>query len=209
NGCNFRCGYCYNSDLVLNYNNLVTIPEKDFFNFLESRRDYLQGVCITGGEPTLYRSLPKFCEKIKSLGYLVKLDTNGTNPDLLKILINNKLIDYIAMDIKASLKNYEKIIGVKVDKEKIKRSIAIIKESKIDYEFRTTIVPDVIDEKEIIEIGKMLNGCKRYFIQQFKADKKSIDKKYNDMESLSNKKLHSFKEVLNKNIKDVKIRNIF
>ena len=144
-GCNFRCGFCYNKELVLpeKTKSQIKIPEKEFFNFLKGRKNLLQGVTVSGGEPTIYEDLPDFIKKIKKLDYFVKLDTNGSNPEMLKDLIEKKLIDYVAMDIKAPLINtkYTQITGIKGILNKVKKSIKIIKNSGLDYEFRTTIVP--------------------------------------------------------------------
>ena len=203
-GCNFRCGYCYNSDLVFKHLSMPQISDKEIFSFLESRTRYLQGVCITGGEPTLYPDLIEFCSKVKKLGYLVKLDTNGTNPELLEKLL--KIVDYVAMDIKSSLDKYPDVVGVKVNIDNIKKSISLIKESGIDYEFRSTMVPDMIDKETIIKMGELLKGAKRFFIQQFKTNPKTIDKKYNSIKPLSMEKLEEFGEILKEYIDEVKIR---
>ena len=181
-GCNFRCPFCYNAELVLpeKIERQPIISEKDFFNFLKERKDLLEGVSLTGGEPCIYKDLPDFIKKIKNLGYSVKLDTNGSNPQMLKELIDKKLIDYVAMDIKAPFKNqkaksknqkYSKAIGVKMDFSKIKKSIEIIKNSEIDYEFRTTVVPMVHTKEDIIQIAKALSPAKRYYLQNFRPEK--------------------------------------
>lgn len=196
-GCNFRCRFCHNLELVLPelIKKQPKISEEDFFNFLETRRGLLDGVVVTGGEPTIYPDLSNFIKKIKNFGFLVKLDTNGTNPDILEKLINKKLIDYIAMDIKApigaktqnsklkaqnyniKIKNkYEKIIGVKTDLEEIKKSIEIIKNSKVDHEFRTTVVPTLHTRQDIIDIAEYISPSK-YFLQNFRIlTGKVIDK---------------------------------
>jgi len=114
--CNFRCGFCYNKDLVIDYDRLPSIQEEEIINFLKEKKKWLDGVVFTGGEPTLHRELPNFIKKIKEMGFLVKIDTNGTNPKMLKELIDNNIVDYIAMDIKAPLEKYDKITGVNVDK---------------------------------------------------------------------------------------------
>lgn len=174
-GCNFRCPFCYSSELVLPEKILKQprISEKDFFKFLNERKGLLDGVVICGGEPTIQKDLPGFIKKIKNLGFLVKLDTNGSNPEILKKLIADKLVDYIAMDIKAPLKSlkYEKATGVKVDLEKIRKSIEIIKNSGIDYEFRTTVVPTIHTKKDVIQIAKDIGPAKKYFLQNFRAEK--------------------------------------
>lgn len=208
-GCNFKCGYCQNAGLVLTPNKFSSIKEKTLFSFLKKRRELLDGVCITGGEPTIYKEkLLGLMQKIKKLGFKVKLDTNGSNPKLLKKIIEKKLVDYIAMDVKASLENYEKIIYVKTNLENIRKSIELIKNSGIKHEFRTTIVPDTINEKEIKGIGKLIKGANQFFLQQFKAVPTTIDKKYSEMPGLNAGKLKYFEKIMKKYVKKTGIRNI-
>ena len=199
-GCNFRCGYCYNPELVLpeQIKNQSIISEKEFFIFLKKRKGLLEGVVICGGEPTtqanevsaasqgntkcstsIHKGLIDFIKKIKKLGYLVKLDTNGSNPEMLKRLINEKLIDYVAMDIKAPLsqEKYEKVTGVKIDINKVKKSIELIKNSGLDYEFRTTVIPTIHTKEDIVQITKEISPAKKYFLQNFRPEK-TIDQKF-------------------------------
>ncbi|MFH1774508.1 MAG: anaerobic ribonucleoside-triphosphate reductase activating protein [Methanobacteriota archaeon] len=168
--CNFRCPYCQNPDLVVGYGELPTISEEEIFGHLKSRKKWLDGVCVSGGEPTLNSDLPEFLRKIKSMGFLIKLDTNGTNPEMLKKLLDEKLIDYAAMDIKAPLERYEEVVRVRVDLEKIKQSVEIIRNSGVDYEFRTTVVPGLLNSGDIEKICSWLRGSKRYYLQQFRSD---------------------------------------
>src|SRR3989338_1289419 len=165
--CNFRCGFCYNVDLVDDSNKLKEYTEEDILKFLEKRKNVLDGVCITGGEPALYDNLRGFISKIKSRGFKVKLDTNGARPDILKSLIDDGLLDYIAMDIKSSKEKYSKAAGIKVDIDKIQESINLIRDSGVDYEFRTTVVPDFFSEEDAKSIGEWLKGSKKYALQQF------------------------------------------
>ena len=165
--CNFRCGYCYNKDLVLHANQLTTIPENLVLNFLDKRKSFLDGLCIGGGEPTLHDDLPNFLIRVKKLGYAIKIDTNGSNPSMLQQLINTRLIDYCAMDIKAPLQKYVQVTNVPVDIGLIKQSIMILKKGAIDYEFRTTVTPDILSLKDIAELVSDLQTAKRYVIQQF------------------------------------------
>ncbi|MBI5253222.1 MAG: anaerobic ribonucleoside-triphosphate reductase activating protein [Euryarchaeota archaeon] len=169
-GCNFRCPYCQNPDLVAGYWELPTISEEEVFRHLKSRKKWLDGVCVSGGEPTLNKELPEFLRKIKSMGFLIKLDTNGTNPEMLKKLLDEKLVDYIAMDIKAPLEKYEEVVKTKVDLEKIKRSVEMIRSNDVDYEFRTTVVPGLLSSEDIEKICLWLRGSKRYYLQQFRPD---------------------------------------
>lgn len=190
---------CYNSELVLpeKIKEQRAIDEKDFFDFLEERKELLEGVCITGGEPTTYDDLPFFIKKIRKLGYLVKLDTNGSNPRMLKKLIDEKLIDYAAMDIKAPLglksqfsnpnfqlnsksqiPKYEEATGIKINLSKIKESVEILKNSDIGFEFRTTVVPGIHTKEDIVEISKWIGGPKvKYYLQNFRPEK-TIDPKF-------------------------------
>lgn len=165
--CNFRCGYCYNKDLVLHADQLSTISENWVLDFLESRKTFLDGLCIGGGEPTLHDDLPNFLIQVKKLGYAIKLDTNGSNPTMLQQLIRRHLIDYCAMDIKAPLQKYSQVTSVPVNIASIKRSITILKKGDIDYEFRTTVTPEILTLEDITELVSDLQTAKRYVIQQF------------------------------------------
>jgi len=150
---------------------LKTIPFEIIENNLKRQKDWIDGVCITGGEPTIHSTLPELCSKIKKMGFLVKLDTNGTNPTMLKDLIDNKLVDYIAMDIKAplTLEKYSKVTNVNTEKlvENVKKSIQILLESNVDYEFRTTVVPTLHTVDDVEQICQSLQGCKKYVLQEF------------------------------------------
>jgi pyruvate formate lyase activating enzyme len=158
-GCNFRCPYCQNSQLVLNPEKIPTISFDKIKEYLLKEKGWVDGVALTGGEPTIYPQLPEFIKKIKKLGLLLNLETNGANPEMLKKLIKEKLIDYVSMDIKNQFKEipYHKAAGVNIDLEKIRRSVEIIKNSGIDYEFRTTVVPKILGKKEIEETRDTLD----------------------------------------------------
>jgi len=174
-GCNFRCPFCYSSELVLHEKIKLQprISQKDFFKFLKERQGLIDGVVICGGEPTISKDLPEFIRKIKKLRFLVKLDTNGSNPQILKKLIKEGIIDYVAMDIKAPLESqkYNRGVGVKVDLDKIRESIEIIKNSYVDYEFRTTVVPTIHTKEDIIQIAKEISPAKKYYLQNFRPEK--------------------------------------
>ncbi|MBU2456910.1 anaerobic ribonucleoside-triphosphate reductase activating protein, partial [Patescibacteria group bacterium] len=177
-GCNFKCQFCYNPMLVYpSKKDHTLILENDLFYFLKKRIGKLDSVVITGGEPTVQQDLPKFIQKIKKLNYLVKLDTNGTNPEMLKNLIQKNLINYIAMDIKAPLEKYNQITGVEVDFNKIQKSIKIIMQSNLPYEFRTTVVPKFLDAEDIKKIGELIQGAKKWFLQNFKSNTDLVNKK--------------------------------
>lgn len=178
-GCNFLCPWCYSKELVLpeQMRKQPKIPEKDFFDFLKQRRELLEGVVVCGGEPTIHQDLPDFIKKIKKLGYLVKLDTNGSNPEMLEKLIEDKLIDYVAMDIKLPKEKYPKIFGKRLEIENIEKSIEILKQNKIDHEFRTTITPTILDKEDILRIAQWISGARKYFLQNFRPEK-TIDPKF-------------------------------
>jgi pyruvate formate lyase activating enzyme len=206
-GCNFRCPYCHNPELVdpEKIKKQPKIKQEDVFKLLDERKDFLDGVCITGGEPTLQKGLIGFIKKIKKKGFLVKLDTNGSDPAMLRKLIKAKLLDYIAMDIKADLPNYEKASGVKANLKNIKKSIDLIKKSKIDYEFRITVAPKLIKKKAIQEIAKLLKGAKKFAIQQFRNEK-VLDKAFEKIEPYTDKTIKDFEKILKKTIKKVEVR---
>ena len=169
-GCNFRCPFCHNASLVINPDNSETVNIDAFFEYLKKRRNILDGACITGGEPLLQKDISEFISRIKELGYAVKLDTNGSKPEVLRSLIDNKLIDYVAMDIKGTLEKYPLICGVEEGRfiNEVKESANILLENKVEYEFRTTVVRELHEKDDFHDIGKWISGAKRYFLQQFK-----------------------------------------
>ena len=165
-GCNLRCPYCHNSELVLPQEKRKNVSEDELFEFLVSRTGKLDGVCITGGEPTLHRSLPDLIRRIKKMGFLIKLDSNGTVPEMLEYIMREKLLDYVAMDIKNSPSRYAETCGANVI-EQVKKSVTLLKNGKIDYEFRTTVCHPFHLPDNMQEIGCWLRGAKRYYIQPF------------------------------------------
>jgi pyruvate formate lyase activating enzyme len=196
-GCNFRCRFCYNKDLV--EDNVDAISEKEVFKFLESRKGLLEAIVICGGEPTIHQDLPEFISKIKKLGFLVKLDTNGTNLDILKKVD----VDYIAMDIKAPNDKYKEITGLDCD---VQEAINWIKESGIDYEFRTTLVPGLVEKKEILDIAKWISPAKRYIIQNFIAQDTIIDENLRDKKSFEDQYLQDIVDEIKDLFDEVKFR---
>ncbi|MFA5917412.1 MAG: anaerobic ribonucleoside-triphosphate reductase activating protein [Candidatus Gracilibacteria bacterium] len=206
-GCNLRCGFCYNSEFVLPEKIKEIkdfIPEKIFFNFLKTKVGILDGVVICGGEPTINKDLYDFCKSIKELGFLVKLDTNGQNSKILKKLLDDKLVDYIAMDIKNSFGKYNLTTGVTEDLENYKESIEIIKNSDIDYEFRTTLVKGLHTKEDMLEIAKTLSGARKYFLQNFKGGK-TLDKDFVGKSFIVDE-LRQFKKICLPSIENVFIR---
>ena len=178
-GCNFRCPWCYSSELVLpeKIKNQPKISEKEFFDFLKERKTLLEGLVLCGGEPTYHKELPDLIKKIKKLGFLVKLDTNGSNPKMIKKLIDNKLIDYVAMDVKLPKERYPKIYGKRVKIKNIEESIKILKNEKIDSEFRTTVVPTILKKEDILKIARWISPAKKYYLQNFRPEK-TLDPKF-------------------------------
>jgi len=199
-GCNFNCPFCHN------YNLLETniYPFNDILSFLKERVNKIEAVTITGGEPTLHNELPLYIKQIKDLGYLVKLDSNGTNPTMLKELIDNKLIDYIAMDIKTSLDKYDDICKTSVDINKIKESINLIKNSNIDYEFRTTLINNYHNIDTIKDIGLLLKGSKRYRLQKYVLRESCPDQ---SLEEVNINVAKEYVKILHEYIEDVSLRN--
>jgi pyruvate formate lyase activating enzyme len=187
-GCNFRCPFCHNSELVLpeKIRSMEPIPEDDILRFLGERGRFLDALSITGGEPTLHEDLPCFIERVKELGLLVKLDSNGSRPEVLKNLFDNHLIDYIAMDVKGPAERYSELSGAKVDMDAISQSIELIIERAPDYELRTTIAPTITAE-DIEQTVNLVKGSKRYFMQAFVVPKGKdlVDPSWNEKKALS------------------------
>lgn len=207
-GCNFRCGFCHNPELVEPelLKNQPQIEEKEFFEFLADRKGKLDGVCITGGEPTIWKDLPEFLEKIKKLGFLVKLDTNATNPKTIKRLINSGLVDYFAVDIKNSPQKYGLTVGAKVDIGDIEKTLKAIAASNIYFELRTTAVPSLVETENVRAIKKWLEGLEiadkigLYAIQQFRPIK-TFDKNFLKVKPYGEERLKEMAKVFEGKIK--------
>jgi pyruvate formate lyase activating enzyme len=168
-GCNLRCPFCQNASLVLRPGTQPVLPEEEVLAYLAKRKNILEAVCITGGEPTLYPELPDFIQKIKALGYKVKLDTNGLNPSLLEDLVRKGLIDYVAMDIKSSPEHYSAAAGIPgLDLTPVRKTAAFLLKGSLDYEFRTTVVRELHSEEDMHSIGRWLKGAKAYFLQSYR-----------------------------------------
>lgn len=194
-GCNFRCPYCHNPELVNARRPQHLIPEEDVFSFLEKRKNKLDAVVITGGEPILQADLLEFLEKVKTMGYLIKLDTNGSDPRVIENIIDRRLADYLAMDVKAPLEKYQEITNSNIDYNEIKQSIRLIMHSGIDYEFRTTIVKSQLSKENILEIGKLIKGAKLYILQRF-VPSKVVDPKFLNELTFSDGKLQALQDTL-------------
>lgn len=205
-GCNFRCPFCHNGSLVLHASEQPEITPEEIFTFLKRRKGILEGVCVTGGEPTLYSELPEFLQKIHSLGYAVKLDTNGTNPQMLKKLVKEGYIDKVAMDIKAAPENYPVLTGISSpDMDAVKRSISFLLEGHVDYEFRTTIVKGLHTEQDFIRIGQWIAGAKACYLQVYKDSSEVIVPGFS---SFSPEESEHFRQILLKTVSLVEIRGI-
>ena len=203
-GCNFRCPYCHNAPLVLDPSHQGVVGEEVIFDYLKKRRGVLQGVVITGGEPTLMPDLRDFILKIRELGYEIKLDSNGTRPDVLASLIDEKIIDYLAMDIKNSKKRYAETVDIAgFDLTPVEESVSLLKKGAIPYEFRTTLVKEFIGAEDIAQIADWLEGAERYFLQHFKDSGNCIR---GDLHEIDEKKANEFKTVAEKKIKHVALR---
>lgn len=190
-GCDFNCPFCYSSELVIpeKIEKQPKIPEAVFFLFLQKRKKLLEGAVICGGEPTIHKDLPLFAKTIRNLGYLVKLDTNGSNPQMLTQLIEEELINYVAMDIKGPKDKYQDLTGERANIENVEKSIKILKSSRIDFEFRTTVVPDLLEKNDFTKIARWIGPGGKYYLQQFKPEK-TLDPNF------EGKKPHSFDELL-------------
>lgn len=205
-GCNFRCPFCHNASLVLAPKSQPIISEDEVFTTLKKRIGILEGVCITGGEPTLYVGLYDLIRKIKDLGFLVKLDTNGSNPHIISKLLEEGLIDYLAMDIKNSKEKYATTTAIKnLNTDKISESISILLDSSIDYEFRTTAVKNFHERSDFLSIGRWINNAKAYYIQAFEH---SADLISEGLSGFSLSELMQFKKIVSPFVKHIDIRGI-
>lgn len=199
--CNFRCPFCYNYKAL---EEAEEIKDTDILKFLRKRKGQLDGVVITGGEPTMQQGLVPFINIIKGLGYQIKLDTNGTNPELLEELILDRKIDYVAMDVKSCLSKYPQVCGNPyVNTDNIWNSIQLIKNSGIEYEFRTTVTDDNITEEDFTELCEMISGCSKYYIQRFQRTQYVLNQ---DCKVPSDEKLQKFLEIAKQYIENVSIR---
>lgn len=203
-GCNFRCPYCHNAPLVLDPAGQGALSEEYIFDYLKKRKGVLQGVAITGGEPTLMPDLKEFILKVRDLGYEVKLDSNGTRPDVLATFIEEKIVDYIAMDIKNSKERYAETVDVEnFDLSPVEESVKLLKKGNVEYEFRTTLVKEFISADDIRGIADWLAGAKRYFLQHFKDSGNCIRE---DLHEVDEKTAEEWKTIAEKKIARVALR---
>lgn len=204
-GCNFKCPYCHNPELVEPSLFRTSIKENDVIEFLESRKGKLDAVTICGGEPTLQDDLISFIKKVKKMGFAVKLDTNGSQPHVLRDLMNEKLLDYIAMDVKAPLNKYKDIVKSHVHENSIRESIKIILKTDIPYEFRTTLIQSQLDDNDILQIAKLIHGASHLVLQNF-VPVKTLDKSFMKEKSFSEDKIQKIKSRLEQQIPRVSVR---
>lgn len=206
-GCNFRCPYCHNADLVRQPDSLPTFPMDYFLAFLDARKDWLEGVCITGGEPLLHENLDVLLTILKERSLLVKIDTNGAFPDRLESLIKKGLLDHVAMDVKTSFDKYPKAVGGPVNIEDINKSIAIIRESGLDYVFRTTAVPGLVDRKDMEKISLVLQGSKKLRIQQY-VPNNTLESDYDNIEPYPPEELRVWVKIAEPNFTEVRLEGV-
>lgn len=203
-GCNFRCPFCHNGGLLEDKKSQKITPE-EVLDFLKTRQNKLQGVVISGGEPTLHKDLEDFVIKTRGLGFKIKLDTNGSNPSVLIDLVNKNLIDYVAMDIKSPLRKYKEATNSNIDTEKIKESIDFLLKGKVDYEFRTTVVKESLSFDDFRIIAQEIKGAKRYFLQKFISEH-AFDETFRDKTTYTKEEFEKIKEILSASIKEIYVR---
>ncbi|NIM59735.1 MAG: anaerobic ribonucleoside-triphosphate reductase activating protein [Candidatus Aminicenantes bacterium] len=206
-GCNFRCPFCHNSELVLRPEILPTFPPDYFLSFLDSRKGWLEGICISGGEPLLHDDLETLLILIKDRDLLVKVDINGSFPSRLEDLIQKRLVDYVAMDVKAPLKRYQEVTRATVNEEDIVRSLEIIKNSGLEYVFRTTLVPGLIGQEDIKEICQMLDGANIFLLQQF-VPLNTLDSKYLQKKPYGREEVQEIAKIAEPYFSEVRIEGV-
>jgi len=205
-GCNFRCPFCHNRELVLSPGSVPEVDHDSMMLYLEENSDFLDGVVITGGEPTIHSDLPDLITDLSSIGLRVKLDTNGSNPSMLLDLIDSGLVESVAMDIKGPLdERYDDICGVKAPLENIKRSISILMDSEIEHEFRTTIVPHLIKEGEVESIAAFIGGARKYALQQFRPGV-TLDDRLSKIDPYPTERIRNMAELAKQYVRRVVIR---
>jgi len=208
--CNLRCPFCQNAKLVLQPSQLPSVPPERIWNYLQKNTSWIDGVVITGGEPTLHEDLPTLCQQIKKIGFPVKLDTNGTNPAMITNLISEGLVDYVAMDLKAPVteEKYSIAAGVNIASllPKIEQSIQTLLAEKVDYEFRTTLVPTIHRPADIELICGRIKSCRKYALQNFRADFETIDPNFQKLNAFLNEDVNAFFQAARKIVPNTILR---
>ncbi len=206
-GCNFRCPYCHNADLVLKPLTLPTMPMDYFISYLDARKGWLEAICVSGGEPLLEEELEVLLHVIKDRNLKVKIDTNGSFPLRLEELLKAKLVDYVAMDIKAPLRRYKQVTRSDVVEADIGRSIKVIRNSAVPHMFRTTVVPGLVGEEDLLEIAAMLKGARVFQVQQY-SPRHTIDRNYLQIEPYSREEIEGMAEILKPYFSEVRIEGV-
>lgn len=207
-GCNLRCPFCHNPDLISPTAEVEEVPWNVVEEYLLDNNDFIDGVVITGGEPTQNEDLPDLIRKVREMGLKVKLDTNGTNPEMVEDLLRAGLLDFVAMDLKAPVdRQYDQLCGAEVDLEKIKRSIHLLMTSGVDYEFRTTVVPHYLKAADIEKMASFIGGAKKYALQQFKNDR-TLDRRLSQVDPYSEGEVLGMAETARKYVRKVIVRGI-
>jgi len=210
-GCNMRCPFCYNTQLVLQPNLMPTVPLERIWSYFKKNRGWIDGVVITGGEPTIHEDLLALCQEIKKLDFLLKLDTNGTNPNMIKELIARRLVDYIAMDVKAPFEEekYSNASGIKTAAllPKIEQTVQTLLKSGVEYEFRTTLVPTLHTKSDIKAICEKIKGCRKYALQNFRADAETINPKFQKLKPFSKAEIESLFQAAKNFLPNATLRN--
>ncbi|MBN3037224.1 MAG: anaerobic ribonucleoside-triphosphate reductase activating protein [Candidatus Diapherotrites archaeon] len=207
-GCNFRCPYCQNKDLVLHWKKLPKHPEKEVLGYLKKRKRWVDGIVVTGGEPLMWRDLGAFLKKVKKLGLSVKLDTNGSDPQHLQELMKKRLVDYVALDVKTALAwgKYRKLVNDKQLFENVVKTISILlNQKRVDYEFRTTFAPGIVSKEDVLSLAKQLRGAKAYYLQQF-IPRNCLNPQYNKVKPLPDDELKAMADSMKAFYKKVGIR---
>lgn len=213
-GCNFRCPFCYNRDLVLNPGRLKTVPEADIFSYLQKRRSVLDGVVVTGGEPLLQEGLPQFLKKVKEMGFLVKLDTNGSRTEVLRSVVKRGLVDFVAVDVKAPLdERYACAVGGGCDVEAVCESTRVLTQGGIDFELRTTVVPTLHKKEDLVDLATQISSLTphptslKWCLQQFQP-KSCLDRTFEAVNPYSRAELEEILMAVKKHVPSVRLRGV-
>ena len=215
--CNYRCPFCHNASLVLDPNSQPAISEEEIFAFLQSRKGILEGICISGGEPTLQADLPEFIRKVRGMGFHIKLDTNGSRPGILKGLLDEGLVDYVSMDIKNAPGKYLTTIGIPSDSQastdnlitdSVRQSAELLMQSGIPYEFRTTVVKELHSEDDLLTIGRWLNGARAYYLQSFRDSETLVGAVLGQFHAYAPEQMRVFRDMLKPYFGTVEVRGI-